>query len=280
MSEDVIITGNRAIARSYAKINLTLDVLGRREDGYHDVSMIMQKVSLFDLVITDKSKSDIEISTNLRFLPNNEKNIAYLAAKEFFKFTGIKGGARIIIHKNIPVAAGLAGGSGNAAAVLRSLDKLYNTDLSQETLCNLGLRLGSDVPYCIIGGTALATGVGEKLEPISGMPKCTILMVKPKFSVSTKAIYEAIDSTEITDRPDTQAMIRAINSGDTVAIAAQLSNVMGTVTEKLHPMVGGIRKKMMMNGARVRRCSEYSPITRPPKDLMTALHTSSRKFSL
>lgn len=249
LADDIIITGSRAIARSYAKINLTLDVLGRRPDGYHDVEMLMQTVSLFDLIITDKTKYDISISTNLKFLPNNEKNIAYLAAKEFFEYTGIHGGCRIIIHKNIPVAAGLAGGSGNAAAVLCSLNLLYNTELSTEQLCEIGLRLGADVPYCIIGGTALAEGIGERLTPLPPLPQSTILMVKPAINVSTGTIYEAIDNEEITERPDTRAMIEAVKAGDISAVASGLSNVMGVVTEKIHPIVRGIRTKMMKNGA-------------------------------
>lgn len=249
LSDDIIITGQRAIARSYAKINLTLDVLGKRDDGYHEVEMLMQTVSLFDLVIIDKTNSQISISTNLRFLPNNERNIAYLAAKEFFKYTGINGGCKIMIHKNIPVAAGLAGGSGNAATVLCALNMLYNTNLSIDELCGIGLKLGADVPYCIIGGTALASGIGEKLTPLPPLPKCTVLMVKPAISVSTGSIYEAIDNAEIKERPDTSAMIAAIKQGDINAVASGLVNVMGSVTENMHPIVRGIRRKMIKNGA-------------------------------
>ena len=249
LADEIIITGGRAIARSYAKINLTLDVLRRRPDGYHDVEMIMQTVSLFDLLIIDKTHNDISISTNLKFLPNNEKNIAYMAAKEFFEYTGIRRGCKIMIHKNIPVAAGLAGGSGNAAAVLCALNMLYNAHLDTDTLCMLGLKLGADVPYCILGGTALAEGIGEKLTPLPPLEPCTILMVKPAINVSTGSIYEAIDSAEITGRPDTEGMIHAIRQGDISAVASGLSNVMGTVTEGMHPIIRGIRKKMMMNGA-------------------------------
>lgn len=249
LADEIIITGGRAIARSYAKINLTLDVLRRRPDGYHDVKMIMQTVSLFDLLIIDKTYNDISISTNLKFLPNNEKNIAYMAAKEFFEYTGISRGCKIMIHKNIPVAAGLAGGSGNAAAVLCALNMLYNAHLDTDTLCMLGLKLGADVPYCILGGTALAEGIGEKLTPLPPLEPCTILMVKPAINVSTGSIYEAIDSAEIAGRPDTEGMIHAIRQGDIAAVASGLSNVMGTVTEGMHPIIRGIRKKMMMNGA-------------------------------
>ncbi len=247
--DDIVLTGTRAMARSYAKVNLTLDVLSKRNDGYHDVEMIMQTVSLFDLVLVDKTESDISISTNLRFLPCNEKNIAYKAAQSFFEYTNINKGCKILIHKNIPVAAGLAGGSGNAAAVLCALDRLYNTNLSLEALYKLGGALGADVPYCIKGGTALATGIGDVITPLPDMPGCTILMVKPPISVSTASIYQAIDTSDIASRPDTQATINAIKAGNINDIAKNLSNVMGTVTEKLHPIVRGIRRKMILNGA-------------------------------
>lgn len=249
LSDHIIITGGRALARSFAKINLTLDVLNKREDGYHNVEMIMQTVSLFDLVLVDKTHSGISVTTNLRFLPSNEKNLAYAAAREFFNATGMNGGCKIMIHKNIPVAAGLAGGSGNAAAVLAALNMLYNAGLSDQQLCELGLKLGADVPYCILGGTYLAEGIGEKLSPLPPMPNCSILLVKPPINISTAAIYEKIDSEDITVRPDTDAMGRALVSGDPSAVAAQLSNVMSTVTEAMHPIVRGIKEKMIKNGA-------------------------------
>ena len=249
LADDIIITGSRAVANSYAKINLTLDVLGKREDGYHDVKMIMQTVSLSDLILVDKVYEGISISTNLKFLPVNKKNIAYLAAQEFFEYTQIRSGCKILIHKNIPVAAGLAGGSGNAAAVLCALDMLFNTQLSAEELCSIGVKLGADVPYCITGGTALAEGIGEKITLLPPIEKMTILMVKPAINISTASIYQAIDSEEIPKRPDTEAMLSAINNRDIASIAGNLFNVMGYVTEKQHPIIKGIRRKMMINGA-------------------------------
>lgn len=249
IGDNIVITGDRAMARSYAKINLTLDVLGKRPDGYHNVEMIMQTVSLYDLVLVDKTHDGISVSTNLRYLPNNEKNIAYKAALTFFEYTKINSGCKIMIHKNIPVAAGLAGGSGNAAAVLCSLNKLFNTNLSVDTLKELGATLGADVPYCISGGTALATGIGEIITPLPNIKNAVILMVKPAISVSTAAIYNAIDNAQISDHPDTEAMIRAIENNDIISISDNLSNVMGTVTENMHPIVRGIRKKMILNGA-------------------------------
>ena len=247
--DNIVVNGTRAMAHSYAKINLSLDVLGKRTDGYHDVEMIMQTVSLYDLVLVDKTETAISISTNLKYLPVNEKNIAYKAALEFFDYTGISGGCKIMIHKNIPVAAGLAGGSSNAAAVLCSLNKLYNTNLSPYTLMEIGSKLGADVPYCIMGGTALATGIGQTLTPLPSISKCTILIVKPHISVSTGAIYKAIDTVQIDNRPNTKAMIDALDRNDINAVSDNLSNVMGTVTESMYPIIKGIRRKMLLNGA-------------------------------
>ena len=249
LADDIIITGNRAIARSYAKINLTLDITGKRSDGYHDVEMIMQTVSLFDLIIIDKTSGEIGISTNLKYLPNNDKNIAYKAVKLFREETGVIGGAKIIIHKNIPVAAGLAGGSGNAAAVLCALNLLYNTNLDIKALCKMGAKLGADVPYCIMGGTCLASGIGDILEPLTKAPDAYILLVKPPISVSTQAIYSEIDTVKITKRPDTQAMKAAIQDGNLRSVADNLCNVMETVTQEQYPEIRGIKAKMISNGA-------------------------------
>lgn len=249
LSDDIVITGNRAIARSYAKINLTLDILGKRDNGYHDVEMVMQSLSLFDLLIIDKTNGQITISTNLKYLPNTEKNIAYKAAAEFFRHTGIKGGARIIIHKNIPVAAGLAGGSGNCAATLAALNLLYNTHLDAKELCEIGARLGADVPYCIMGGTQLATGIGEILTPLPPMPKTTVLLVKPPINISTAAIYSQIDDAPIEKHPDTAAMKAALSDRNIYAVADNLCNVMEAVTQGMHPVIRGIKEKMIKNGA-------------------------------
>lgn len=249
LNDNIVISGKRAMAHSYAKINLTLDVKGERPDGYHDVEMIMQTLSLYDLIITDKASNGISLTTNLHFLPNNEKNIAYKAADLFFKHTSIDGGCKIMIHKNIPVSAGLAGGSGNAAAVICSLNKLYNANLSIDELKALALQLGADVPYCITGRTALSEGIGELLTPLPPLPKCTILLVKPPISISTKEIYEKMNSVDIQRRPNTDEMLKAISDGDIYKIAANLANVMEPVVESMHPIVKGIRRKMLLNGA-------------------------------
>lgn len=249
LEKDTVIAGRRAISRSYAKINLTLDVLEKREDGYHDISMIMQTVSLFDLIIIDKTESGIEISTNLRYLPCNEKNIAYKAADAFFKESGINGGVKIRIHKNIPVSAGLAGGSGNCAAALTAVNMLYGTPLSKDKLCAIGASLGADVPYCFDGSTQLAEGIGEILTPLPKMPDAYILLVKPNINVSTGTVYERIDSAPVINRPDTNAMIDALRAQSVAGIADNLCNVMEAVTEKMYPVIGGIKQKMILNGA-------------------------------
>lgn len=249
ISEEIVITGKRAIARSYAKINLTLDVLGRRENGYHDVEMIMQTLPLFDLIIIDKSYGSISVKTNLNYLPENNKNIAYKAAAAFYDYTGIHSSVRIMIHKNIPVAAGLAGGSSNAAAVLCSMNKLYGTNMDSDELCGIGAKLGADIPFCIMGGSMKASGIGEVLVPAPPMPKCYVLLVKPPINISTAAIYEEIDSAQVSVRPDTEAMMGALASKNIRAVADNLCNVMENVTAKQCPVIGGIKTKMMMNGA-------------------------------
>ena len=247
--DDVVINGERALARSYAKVNLTLDVLGRLPNGYHEVKMIMQTLSLYDLVIVDKAEAGISVTTNLKYLPSNEKNIAWQAASLFLQTAGIQSGVKILLHKNIPVAAGLAGGSGNAAAVLCALDRLYNTGFSDAELCQMGAKLGADVPYCIMGGTQLAEGIGERLTELAPLPKLTFVLVKPPVSISTAQIYEAIDSCENLAHPDTDKMIKAISKGNVSASASGLSNVMEAVTATENPVIYRIKEMLAENGA-------------------------------
>ncbi len=245
----ITITGRRAICRSHAKINLTLDVLSKLDNGYHTIKTIMQTVSLFDLIIIDKTHNGITLSTNLKYLPTNNKNIAYKAAEAFFSAANINGGAKIMIHKNIPVSAGLAGGSGNCAVVLCALNLLYNSPLSDTELLKLGKSLGADVPYCMTGSTQLSEGIGEILTPLPSAPKMCILMVKPPINISTAAIYEHIDNVEIPVRPDTDKMIKAIKNADIETIAQNLCNVMESVSSNMHPVIKDIKNTMMTNGA-------------------------------
>ena len=249
LQDEMFVNGGRAIMKSYAKINLTLDVLGKRENGYHDVAMIMQTVGVFDLLIIDKTPFDIVVTTNLKYVPSNEKNIAYKAAASFFKYTGIHGGIKIRIKKNIPVAAGLAGGSGNAAAVLCAMNVLYNAGLSYDELCEIGAKLGADVPYCFDGGTCLAEGIGERLTKLKAMPKMTVLLVKPPINISTAAIYEEIDNADIINHPDTERVIKAIENRDISVIADNLCNVMEAVTERENPVIADIKERMKSGGA-------------------------------
>lgn len=246
---DIIITGNRAICKSYAKINLTLDITGVRDNGYHDIETIMQTLNLFDLIIVDKTAKGIRIKTNLKYLPEDSKNIAYVAAELFFKTSKIKGGAKILIHKNIPVGAGLAGGSGNGAVVLCALNKLYDYPLSEEEIIKISVKLGADVPYCIMGGTALAKGIGEKLTELRGVPKMTVLLVKPSISVSTADVYKQYDICKEKTHPDTEAMKKAIEKGDIDKIANCLGNTLESVTLKNNPCVEDIKQKMILYGA-------------------------------
>ncbi len=249
LEEGMLIRGKRAVLKSYAKINCTLDVKKKLENSYHNVSMIMQTIGLFDIVIVDRTHHGISASSNLKYLPSNDKNIAVAAAKEFFLRTGIRGGAMIRLQKNIPVAAGLAGGSSNAAAVLTALNTLYNAGLDIDELCDIALKLGADVPYCLKGGLCLAEGIGEILTPLPAMPKMSVVVVKPPANISTALIYKKIDSEKILNRPDNGAFIKAVESGDMKRIGENLCNVMESVTIGMCPEINDIKKRFLEDGA-------------------------------
>lgn len=212
---------------AYAKINLTLDVLGKRPDGYHELCMVMQTVSLADMVRVETSAVDgLRVSTNLSFLPNNEKNLAAAAALRFREATGLDlGGLTIHIEKHIPVCAGLAGGSADAAAVLRALNSLTGAGLSPEVLAEMGETVGSDVPYCVLGGTALAEGRGERLTPLPPLPPCWVVLCKPDFSVPTPKLFAQLDSVKLRRRPDTAGLTAALAAGDLRGAAMRMYNV-------------------------------------------------------
>ena len=240
---------DKVLINSRAKVNLSLGVCGVREDGYHTVRMLMQQCNLCDSIYVEKAESGIELSCNLYFLPTDERNIAYKAAKLFFEETGIAGGVKIKMEKRIPVSAGLAGGSGNGAAVIQGLDMLYETQLPAARMEEIGLKLGADVPYCLRGGTVLAEGIGEVLTDLPSLPKTPIVIVKPKISVSTPEIYKAIDHTEVLNHPDTPAMLAALEKKDIHAVAAQMQNVMEPVTQAMHPVIGEIKSRLLSMGA-------------------------------
>ena len=241
---------DRMELKALGKINLGLDVLGRRENGYHDVRMVMQTLYLYDIVtLIKKEEPGIEMESNLYFLPKDSGNIAWKAANLLMEEFGIPGGIKIILNKYIPVAAGMAGGSSNAAAVLYGMNKMYQLGLSQQELMDRGVKLGADVPYCIMRGTVLAEGIGEILSPLPPMPKCQILIAKPTVSVSTKAVYEAIDSKEIEDHPDIDGIIDGLKKQDLNKIAASMGNVLEKVTIDMHPEIAQIKNCMLEHGA-------------------------------
>jgi len=238
--------------KALAKINLGLDVLRRREDGYHEVKMIMQTIGLYDeLELRRVKQPGIQVKTNLYYLPTNENNLVYKAARLLMEEFDIKGGISIQLQKKIPVAAGMAGGSSDAAAVLWGVNQMYGLGLSRKDLMERGVKLGADVPYCVLRGTALAEGIGEKLSILPSMPKCYILIAKPGISVSTKFVYENLHANDLKpeQHPDMDAMIDAMKKKDLALLASRMGNVLETVTISAYPVIDEIKKCMMEQGA-------------------------------
>ncbi|MBP1743474.1 MAG: 4-diphosphocytidyl-2C-methyl-D-erythritol kinase [Firmicutes bacterium] len=218
------------LLKAYAKINLSLDVVGKREDGYHLLRMIMQSIDLYDLINIDLAGSGIELSCDKEYVPNDSRNIAYKAAELFLKEYRIDSGVRIDIRKNIPVAAGLAGGSTDAAAVLKGLRDLLRPEITDEELMGLGVQIGADVPYCIAGGTALCEGIGEKITRLDPFRDKILILVKPPFGVSTKTVYQKLDIGKIRIHPPTNRLIKAISEQDLECVAKNMKNVLENVT--------------------------------------------------
>ena len=238
--------------KAYGKINLGLDVLRRREDGYHDVRMIMQTVGIFDRVdLVRKEEPGIEVETNLYYLPTNENNLVYKAAKLLMDEFQVQEGIQIRLRKFIPVAAGMAGGSSDAAAVLFGVNKMFRLGMSTEQLMERGVRIGADVPYCILRGTALSEGIGEVLTKLPAVPQCQVLVAKPGINVSTKFVYENLHANDLRpeQHPDIDGMIQAIQDQDLQGIAGKLGNVLETVTVKEYPVIQKIKDKMLEFGA-------------------------------
>lgn len=236
--------------KALAKINLGLDVLGRRENGYHDVRMVMQTVYLYDNITIQKTEiPGVKVESNLYFLPTDEGNIAYKAAKMLIDEFEIKEGVHITLDKHIPVAAGLAGGSSNAAAVLVGMNRMFSLGLTEKELMERGVKLGADVPYCVMRGTVLAEGIGEELTPLAPLPKCCVLIAKPSVSVSTKMVYEKLDSQEITEHPDIDGILEGLESGDIRKTAASMGNVLERVTIEAYPVIEKIKDAMKREGA-------------------------------
>ncbi|QEK13277.1 4-(cytidine 5'-diphospho)-2-C-methyl-D-erythritol kinase [Crassaminicella thermophila] len=230
--------------RGRAKINLSLDVLRRREDGYHEVKMIMQQIDLYDEILLKNIDKGILLESNCEFIPTHEGNIAYKAAKLMMEKFHVDRGVHIYIDKKIPVAAGLAGGSTDAAAVMIGLNKLWGINATKEELMEASLSLGADVPFCILGGAALAEGIGEKLTPIRGINEWVVLC-KPNISVSTASVYGNLDVSKIRKHPNTDIILNALENQDLQSVVENLCNVLEPVTESMHPIVKDIKRKML-----------------------------------
>ncbi len=248
--------------RAYGKINLGLDVLRKREDGYHEVRMIMQTVGIYDKIdMTCKEEPGITIDTNLYYLPTNENNLVYKAAQLLIEEFGIEKGIHINLRKFIPVSAGMAGGSTDAAAVLFGMNKMFRLGLSREQLMERGLRIGADVPYCVMRGTALSEGIGEILTPLPSLPPCHILIAKPGISVSTKFVYGNLHVKELRPEhhPDIDGMVQAIKNKNLQEIVKNFGNVLETVTIPAYPVIQEIKDAMMKYGAMASLMSGSGP---------------------
>lgn len=237
--------------RAYGKINLGLDVVRKRPDGYHDLDMIMQTVGIYDDVVikTTGKKGEIKVETDAMVLPNDEGNLAYRAAKLLLDEFDIDDGVDIYIKKVIPIAGGMAGGSSDCAATLKGINELFGLGLDEEALKKRGVTLGADVPYCIMGGTALARGIGDELTRLPAPPDCIVLIAKPPISVSTAYVYGHIRPDNIEKRPDIEGIIKCIKDGDLKEMAGLIYNVMEEVTVREHPIINDIKNTMLEAGA-------------------------------
>lgn len=230
--------------KAYAKINIALDVVGKREDGYHLLKMIMQTVDLYDVIEITKIDSDIKLICNKPYVPIDERNLAYKAAKLFKETYNIEDGVSINLIKNIPVSAGMAGGSTDAAAVLKVMNRIFNINASDEELRALGLKLGADVPYCINGGTALCEGIGEKITQLKPFNDKIVVIVKPPFGVSTKEVYKDFDLSKVIFHPRTEDIIRAMENDDIHFVSNNMKNLLENVTLRKHRVILNIKESM------------------------------------
>lgn len=236
--------------KARAKINLGLDVLKKREDGYHELRMVMQTIDLCDeIVLAPVKEQGIFVRTNRPELPVDERNLVYRAARLLMEEFGISGGIRIDLDKQIPMAAGLAGGSSDGVAVLKGMNKLYGLGLSRQQLCERGVKLGADIPYCIMGGTVLAEGIGERLTALPAAPGCHVLLAKPWIDVSTGFVYGQLRADELAAHPDIDGQADAVRRGDFAEMAGLMGNVLETVTIPAHPVIQEIKEEMLRLGA-------------------------------
>ena len=240
----------RISINAMAKINLGLDVLRRRENGYHDVKMIMQTVNIYDtLDFVKLQESKIVVKTDTMELPTDENNLIYKAAKLLFEKCGVIEGVEITLTKRIPIAAGMAGGSTDAAAALVGINTLFDLNLSMDELKEIGVKIGADVPYCIEGGTALSEGIGEILTKLPDAPDCFVVVAKPEISVSTKYVYENLHANELKYHPDIDGMVKAIRENDLDGVCRRMENVLETVTETKYPVISELKKLLKDAGA-------------------------------
>ncbi|WP_303137570.1 4-(cytidine 5'-diphospho)-2-C-methyl-D-erythritol kinase [uncultured Eubacterium sp.] len=239
--------------KAYGKINIGLDVIRKREDGYHDLDMIMQTVGVYDDVIISREDGtqtyEIEVSTDADILPNDKGNLAFMAAKVLMEAYDIKSKVKIHINKRIPIAGGMAGGSADCAAVLRGVNKLFQLGLTDEQLQEYGVKLGADVPYCIVGGTKRAQGIGEILIDLPTPPKCYVIIAKPDAFVSTKFVYSHIRPVQIENHPDIDGIIESIKAGDLYGMCEKIANVMEDVTIPEYPIIQKVKDILKSNGA-------------------------------
>ena len=242
---------NTITEKAYAKLNISLDVSKAREDGYHDMVMVMQTVSLCDeLSITLDQTGVVRAEADLRYIPRDDRNLAVKAAKLYFAKTGREGtGAVIRIKKRIPVGAGMAGGSSDAAAVIRALSRTFGQELKKDEMMALAEQTGSDVAFCVLGGTALAEGRGEILTPLRDMPDCTIVICKPDYSISTPELFRAIDREKLRVHPDTAGILEAIREGNLAQICSRMYNVFEDVPDRRMKIIGGIKTRLINKGA-------------------------------
>ena len=232
-----------------AKINLTLDILGLRDDGYHEIATVMQSLALADTLTLRRQETGISLTVDLPGLEADERNLAHRAAALLIKECHIRGGVSIDIAKRIPVAAGLAGGSADAAAALRGMNELYMLGLSEQDLCSIGAQIGSDIPFSLMGGTVFATGRGEIMEPLADFPEMPVVLAKPPAAVSTPWAYRSYDAHPPEQHPDNAAFMEALAAGDTAACAGLACNVLEPVTEAAHPIIADYRARMRACGA-------------------------------
>ncbi len=235
--------------KAYAKINLGLDVLRRLENGYHEVKMVMQTVGIYDELTLTRTEAGITVTTDKEELPTDDNNLIYKAARIMMEEYHLEGGIHIHLKKNIPIAAGMAGGSTDAAATFKGMNRLYDLDCTLEELMRLGVRVGADVPYCVLGGTALAEGIGEKLTSLNPAPDCYVLVAKPDINVSTKYVYEHLDAEGIEEHPDIDGMVEAIWEESLQGILDRMGNVLEHVTVKKYPVIHDLKNRMRELGA-------------------------------